>query len=139
MTARLLFMLACAVRLAAWHVRLGLRPRTGTRLVHLASLPEGTRDGRGEALRIARMVNAVAARMPLRITCLTRSVVLVEELRRRGMAADLRIGARVGARGALDAHAWVELDGRPVNDRADIAREYPPLQPAAGGRIRHWT
>jgi Transglutaminase-like superfamily len=33
-------------------------------------------------------------------------------LRRRGFVTDLRIGVMRGDSGRLEAHAWVELDGR---------------------------
>ena len=41
-------------------------------------------------------------------------------LRRYGMASDLRIGVRFEGN-ELAAHAWVEKNGIPVNDRPDVA------------------
>ena len=138
MTARLLFMAVCALRLAACQARLAMARGPGPALA-VRRDREAQPGQHAEAVRIARRVNAAAARMPWRITCLARSIVLVEELDRRGIAANLRIGARLSHAGALDAHAWAEVGGQPVNDRADIAVDYPPLQPSAGSAIRRWT
>ena len=49
----------------------------------------------------------------------------------RGVPTELRFGAR-RALGQVEAHAWVELDGRVVNDAPDVADRFPPLE-AAGG------
>lgn len=76
-----------------------------------------------EAKAMGEAVNIAARHTPFRVTCLSRSLVLGWLLRRRGVASDLRIGVRLVS-GSLDAHAWVELDGVPVNDRADIAQTY---------------
>jgi hypothetical protein len=44
-------------------------------------------------------------------------------LRRYGTASDLRIGVRF-EEGVLAAHAWVEKDGIPVNDRPEAVARY---------------
>jgi hypothetical protein len=75
-------------------------------------------DGR----RAARLVNAAARYSPFPATCLTRSIVLARLLRRRGAAAEIRIG--VLRDGSSLAHAWVEVDGEPVNDTADVAERH---------------
>jgi hypothetical protein len=57
-------------------------------------------------------------------------------IRMRGAAAQVRIGVRF-ASGTLDAHAWVELDGQPVNDRADVSTRFAAFDqivPAAAFR-----
>jgi hypothetical protein len=72
---------------------------------------------------LGEAVNAAARHTPFPATCLTRSLLLAWLLRRRGVACDLRIGVRLIG-GALDAHAWVECQGVPVNDRADIATQF---------------
>lgn len=76
-----------------------------------------------EAKAIGEAVNIAARHTPFRVTCLSRSLVLDWLLRRRGVASDLRIGVRLVG-GALDAHAWVEFEGMPVNDRTDIAQTF---------------
>jgi hypothetical protein len=65
-----------------------------------------------------------AARYPkIERACLRRSLVLLWLLRRHGVEAKLCIGVRF-LDGALDAHAWVEWHGHPVNDRADVGRDF---------------
>jgi len=59
---------------------------------------------------IARMAAATARHLPVRTNCLERSLVLWWLLQRRGIAADLRIGARKVA-DRFEAHAWVDFDG----------------------------
>ena len=43
-----------------------------------------------------------------------------------GIAAELRVGIGKTAP-QLEAHAWVEVDGAPLNDAADVAARYPPF------------
>lgn len=89
------------------------------------------------AQRLGALVNLAARHGPWPATCLSRSLALQWLLRRRGIDGVLRIGVRKDG-GLLDAHAWVEVDGLPVNDLADVARDYAvfdPLPPApARGR-----
>jgi hypothetical protein len=77
---------------------------------------------------LGQLVNLAARRSPLHASCLTRSLMLTWMLRRRGIASDLRIGVRLEG-GRLDAHAWVETDGTPINDDLNIASRFAPLQP----------
>ena len=80
----------------------------------------------------ARLV-AIASRHGLHAgNCLSRSLTLQRLLGRQGIASELRIGARRAGAG-LEAHAWVEHDGRPLNDGADVAQRFPPFHglPAA--------
>jgi hypothetical protein len=88
------------------------------------------------AQHLSRLLDIAAHRLPVRSTCLTRSLALAWMLRRRGAAAHVRIGVRF-ASGTLDAHAWVELDGQPVNDRADVSTRFAAFDqivPAAAFR-----
>ncbi|MCM2253922.1 MAG: lasso peptide biosynthesis B2 protein [Ramlibacter sp.] len=92
--------------------------------------PLGERE---EVVHIGALVNATARHMPWPVTCLVRSLVLVSQLRRRKIASRLRIGVRM-AGGEFKAHAWVEHGAVPVNDRADIAQEFLPIDGALPGR-----
>jgi hypothetical protein len=76
---------------------------------------------------LGALVNIAAKRGPAPASCLTRSLLLAWFLRRRGIAAELKIGVRVAA-GVLHAHAWVECEGRPVNDKPDIADDFAPFE-----------
>jgi len=70
------------------------------------------------AEQISRLTMAAAQNLPLRTNCLEESLVLWWLLQRRGIAAELRIGARMESN-RFEAHAWVELDGRPLNAPED--------------------
>jgi hypothetical protein len=106
---------------------MGLR-RTQVVLARLAPRPSGleSHDGDQLARRISRLVAAAAVNGPYRANCLKRSLALWWLLRRQGLASDLRIGVRKGLRG-IEAHAWVERGGRPLNDDVDVVRQYSPF------------
>ena len=72
---------------------------------------------------LADAVNIAARHTPFPATCLTRSLLLGWLLRRRNMASKLRIGVRL-TQGMLDAHAWVEFEGVPVNDSPDVNEHF---------------
>lgn len=58
--------------------------------------------------------------------CLPHSLVLARMLRRRGIAAELRIGvAREPDR--LLAHAWVEWEGRALGETTEGLASFTPL------------
>jgi hypothetical protein len=85
--------------------------------------PAGHRLTREEVIRIATLVNLAARHAPFPATCLTRSMLLDWILRRRGIASRLHIGVRL-TQGVLDAHAWVEYEGVPINDDPDVGRRF---------------
>lgn len=59
-------------------------------------------------------------------TCLPASLLLWWLLRRRGIAADLCIGART-LTGEFEAHAWVEFEGVVLNDDQEVRDIYFPF------------
>ena len=72
----------------------------------------------------------IASRYPFRwALCLPRSLALLWWLKARGIQADLRIGVRKEGQ-ELIAHAWVEYQGRVLNDAPWVASYYLPLTPA---------
>ena len=75
---------------------------------------------------LGRLVNAAAIRTIGPDNCLTRSLLLDWLLHRKGVDSRLRIGVRM-TQGVLSAHAWVDVDGLPVNDRPDVGLEFPPF------------
>jgi hypothetical protein len=79
--------------------------------------------------RISYCVDAAASQLLIRPSCLTRSLVLHGLLVRRGIASEVRIGVRF-ADGRLDAHAWVECAGAPLNAAADVGTRYRPFDGA---------
>ena len=77
----------------------------------------------------ARMVRAAAHLGMGRPTCLAQSLTLWWLLRRQGIPAQLRIGART-AEEKLEAHAWVECGGEVVNDPDELHRHYAAFDAA---------
>jgi Transglutaminase-like superfamily len=55
-----------------------------------------------------------ASRVVPRSSCLTQALATQVLLARSGYSSQLRIGVARGARGDLEAHAWVESDGQRV-------------------------
>ncbi len=64
-----------------------------------------------EARQLARTASLTLGLLPDDPRCLVRSLVLIELLARRGIAATLVIGTSAVA--DFRAHAWVELSGEP--------------------------
>jgi hypothetical protein len=60
---------------------------------------------------IARHVITAAALQPGRAQCLEQSLALYYCLRRAGIAAEFRMGAKLNP---FSGHAWVEYDGAPI-------------------------
>ena len=76
-----------------------------------------------EIQALGEAVNIAARHSTFPVTCLTRSLLLGWLLRRQNVASKLRIGVRL-TQGMLDAHAWVECEGVPVNDRPDVKAQF---------------
>jgi len=67
-----------------------------------------------ESAHSAARIAAIAGRRGMvTATCLRQALLLHWLLRRRGLQPELRIGVRKQGE-ALDAHAWVELEGHPL-------------------------
>jgi hypothetical protein len=102
-------------------VRVSLRVLGLRRTVRLARRA-GERSARarsGSADDLARSVATAAAFFPGRAVCLEQSIALYVLLRRRGHPAGLRIGVQPYP---FQAHAWVEVDGRPVAENEETIR-----------------
>jgi hypothetical protein len=81
------------------------------------------------ASRIAERIAIVSAFYPGRARCLEQSLALGYFLRQRGMQPSLRLGYQQYRN---VAHAWIELDGRPVNERGELLRKviaFPEIAP----------
>ena len=82
------------------------------------------------ALLIARTQEAAARNLFLRTNCLEQSLVLWWLLRRRGIPALLRIGARKDS-DRFEAHAWVQLNSQVLNDASAEHRHFVPFEKPA--------
>lgn len=91
-----------------------------------APAPGTARERREEAEALAWAVAAAARHHLYPMRCLPRALVLWRFLSRRGIPGELQIGVRTEA-GELRAHAWVELDGRPLGEGADVGDLYASL------------
>jgi len=78
---------------------------------------------------LTRIVNIAAAHGPFRANCLQRSLVLWWLLRREKIGGDLRIGVRKNKH-LIEAHAWVEFNGRCINDSQDAVQSFVPFNQA---------
>ena len=79
-----------------------------------------------ELQRLGHLVNSATHHTLGPANCLTRSLYLWWLLRRKGIDSQLRIGVRLTG-GVLDAHAWVEHAGIPINDRQDVSADFAPF------------
>lgn len=84
-----------------------------------AEAPQPERESRQLALKLAWVVHRTLNHLPGDTRCLTRSLVLIRILARRGIETKLVIGVR--ADDGFAAHAWVELDGVPLLDPTEFA------------------
>jgi hypothetical protein len=83
-------------------------------------------DSISSARAIARMEQSAANHLFFRANCLEQSLTLWWLLHRRGIAAELRIGARKDA-GRFEAHAWVESSGVVLNDTSESHLHFVPF------------
>jgi len=79
-----------------------------------------------QAHMIARMVSVASEHGFCTATCLPQSLLLSWFLKRRGITADLCFGVNK-TETQLEAHAWVEVRGIPINDTEDVRERYTPL------------
>lgn len=71
--------------------------------------------------RVCRAVNYACVWYPKRVLCLQRSAVTTCLLRSCGVEAEMVIGAQ---KCPFKAHAWTEVNGRPINERRDVRAAY---------------
>jgi len=104
--------------------RIGLYPTL--RLAHALARRRATVEAAASALTrsAAQRVAQVAAFHPGRALCLEQSIVLYVLLRRRGVPAELKLGVQPSP---FSAHAWVEHDGRPINEAEDFILRLAPF------------
>jgi Transglutaminase-like superfamily len=77
--------------------------------------------------KTCRMLRAAEHHGLVRSTCLEESLALWYLLRRQNISSSLRIGVRKGP-GEFEAHAWVEYEGRPLNQSEELHQHYFPFE-----------
>ncbi len=75
--------------------------------------------GRPSIDQVAWSVAAASHCVP-KATCLVQALAIQVLLLREGYPANLKIGVTKGDRGELQAHAWVESEGRILNGGSEI-------------------
>jgi hypothetical protein len=70
---------------------------------------------------VCTAVNYACVWYPKQALCLQRSFVTTYLLRKHGFAAQLVLGAQ---KLPFKAHAWVEVDGRAINERSEVQATY---------------
>jgi hypothetical protein len=93
---------------------------TLSRMIPVAPIPA---DPLAEATTISRLVSRAANRSPIPATCLSQSLALWLLLRRHGVEADICLGVR-GGTAQPHGHAWVEYQGRPLNETVDVRSRF---------------
>jgi len=71
--------------------------------------------------RVCTAVNYACIWYPKQALCLQRSFVTTYLLRKHGVQAHLVLGAQ---KLPFKAHAWVEVDGRAINERSNVQATY---------------
>lgn len=71
--------------------------------------------------RVCMAVNYACVWYPKQALCLQRSFVTTYLLRKRGVTAQMVLGAQ---KLPFKAHAWVEVDGRAINERPNVQETY---------------
>ena len=121
-------LLARALAVVAWYrVALWLLPFRWVQALP-ARAAKRRRPSR-TALELAEAVTAAAKRVP-HASCLTQALALQSLLVKEGYAPTLKLGVAKTPGGALEAHAWVEADGRILIGGPESAR-FVPLLPGA--------
>jgi hypothetical protein len=71
--------------------------------------------------KVCAAVNYACVWYPRQALCLQRSFVTTYLLRKHGVAAQMVLGAQ---KMPFKAHAWVEVDGRAINERSNVQATY---------------
>src|SRR5580700_11757985 len=81
----------------------------------------GTPVGSDITSRVCMAVNYSCIWYPKRALCLQRSFVTTYLLRKHGVPAQMVLGAQ---KLPFKAHAWVEVNGRAINERSNVEANY---------------
>lgn len=76
--------------------------------------PSGGRNPARMIDRVAFAIPRMGARVPWHATCLVQAIAARHWLAREGIPSSIIFGARPHPGGAIDAHAWLEAEGRVV-------------------------
>jgi Transglutaminase-like superfamily len=126
------FILLGAIRLGLWLLKF----RTLLKLLaEISSQNEELQVAKQvSAGKIVWAVNAVSRYMP-GVKCLARALTAEIMMKSYGYSPQLRIGVAKGEKGNLQAHAWIEYQGKvAIGNLPDLSR-YIPLPSLQGVRL----
>ena len=125
----------------AWKVRTTVASLLIPPAIHLMSLARLTRvlerwsaqplegalpDAESTAWRVDRVLHSLP--WPWRHTCLKRATTLFYLLRLSGQMVQLQVGVRKEKGGALEAHAWITLNGETILEPpATVISSFSPI------------
>ena len=89
-----------------------------------------------EIKHIASMVEIAGRNHVVRMSCLRRALVQQWLLSKKGISSKLRFGVRT-IEGDLEAHAWLEKDGKMISDPEIIREQYIALSEATRENLNH--
>jgi hypothetical protein len=122
---------AILLPLVRWSLHLRGYGKTFTslqkRIQFRAKGTENRPEVREEVQATCRMVRAAMRYSLVQFTCLEESLTLWYLLRKRGIAACLRIGVRKENE-KFEAHAWVEHAGDALNQPEEMHRHYAAFE-----------
>ncbi len=109
--------------------------RKGARPLLATSSAASLREDAQRAIQVSDAVEAGFDMIPVAPTCLRRSVTLMRELDRLGLAGAVHIGVRK-VDGNVEAHAWVQAGDVVLNDDPNVTATYVELAAGELERLR---
>lgn len=81
------------------------------------------------AQRLQRLIGFASRLHPMPMTCLVKSLTLQKMLSGQNISAQVKIGAQK-IQAVMAAHAWVEIDGKPIGEADDVSQKFHVLESA---------
>jgi len=94
-------------------------------VVRRSAVRAAKRNNLPSADELCHAIDLACVFYPKRVMCLQRSVATTLFLRRYGIGAEMVIGAQMLP---FKSHAWVELNGKVINDKPYMLEIYKPLE-----------
>lgn len=79
------------------------------------------------ATQLHESVRMAARCLPFKAECLPKSIVLVDMLRKRGIAAELKLGVGREQNG-IKSHAWVSVSNKNISEPDELGKEFVELK-----------
>lgn len=114
--------LLIGARIALWAFSLERAEKTLSRVAAISPAASTVEQ-------ITRAIKVASCHVP-KATCLPQALAGHALFKRSGLPSTLRIGVATNAAGRLEAHAWLESDGRAVIGGFPGLARYSPLVPA---------